>query len=99
MPRVAERVGFEPTCPFGQDAFEAPPLRPLRYLSALSGPRKSQELPSISAFAPATESAARSVKCRRTTMVFTKHLREGIKRGRITYTIRFWTHAHVKAGG
>src|SRR6476659_5687422 len=32
--RMAERVGFEPTCPFGQDAFEAPPLRPLRYLSA-----------------------------------------------------------------
>jgi hypothetical protein len=31
--RVAERVGFEPTCPCGQDAFEAPPLRPLRYLS------------------------------------------------------------------
>jgi hypothetical protein len=31
---LAERVGFEPTCPFGQDAFEAPPLRPLRYLSA-----------------------------------------------------------------
>jgi hypothetical protein len=31
---VAERVGFEPTCPCGQDAFEAPPLRPLRYLSA-----------------------------------------------------------------
>src|SRR5215470_13521656 len=30
---VSERVGFEPTCPFGQDAFEAPPLRPLRYLS------------------------------------------------------------------
>ena len=30
---LAERVGFEPTCPFGQDAFEAPPLRPLRYLS------------------------------------------------------------------
>ena len=32
-------------------------------------------------------------------MVFTKHLREGIKRGRITYTIRFWAHAHVKVGG
>ena len=31
--RMAERVGFEPTCPCGQDAFEAPPLRPLRYLS------------------------------------------------------------------
>ena len=32
-------------------------------------------------------------------MVFTKHLREGIKRGRITYTIRFWLHPHVKVGG
>src|SRR5262249_10827542 len=33
-PRLAERVGFEPTCRFWrQDAFEAPPLRPLRYLS------------------------------------------------------------------
>jgi len=32
-------------------------------------------------------------------VVFTKHLREGIKRGRITYTIRFWTHPHVKVGG
>ena len=31
-------------------------------------------------------------------MVFTKHLRDGIKRGRITYTIRFWAHPHVKAG-
>ena len=35
--RMAERVGFEPTCPFGQDAFEAPPLRPLRYLSVEVG--------------------------------------------------------------
>src|SRR5688572_22595295 len=41
---MAERVGFEPTCPCGQDAFEAPPLPPLRYLSALSGPCQSQEL-------------------------------------------------------
>jgi hypothetical protein len=35
---MAERVGFEPTCPFGQHAFEARPLRPLRYLSAKVGP-------------------------------------------------------------
>ena len=35
--RMAERVGFEPTCRFWrQDAFEAPPLRPLRYLSAVT---------------------------------------------------------------
>jgi hypothetical protein len=33
---MAERVGFEPTCPCGQDAFEAPPLRPLRYLSVVT---------------------------------------------------------------
>ena len=33
---LAERVGFEPTCPCGQDAFEAPPLRPLRYLSVIT---------------------------------------------------------------
>ena len=36
---MAERVGFEPTCPFGQDAFEAPPLRPLRYLSEAGNAR------------------------------------------------------------
>ena len=44
---MAERVGFEPTCPFGQHAFEARPLRPLRYLSARVGPRLSPELPII----------------------------------------------------
>ena len=32
-------------------------------------------------------------------MVFTKHLREGIKRGRITTSVRFWLNARVKAGG
>jgi hypothetical protein len=32
-------------------------------------------------------------------MVFTKRLREGIRRGRIRCSIRVWTHAHVKAGG
>ena len=46
--RLAERVGFEPTCPFGQHAFEARPLRPLRYLSARVGPRLSPESPIIS---------------------------------------------------
>ncbi len=43
MKVMAERVGFEPTCPCGQHAFEARPLRPLRYLSALEGPRLSPE--------------------------------------------------------
>ena len=32
-------------------------------------------------------------------MVFTKRLREGIRRGRITCTIRVWKHLHVKVGG
>ncbi len=32
-------------------------------------------------------------------MVFTKSLREGIKRGRITTSVRFWLNARVKAGG
>ncbi len=32
-------------------------------------------------------------------MVFTKHLREGIRRGRIRCTIRIWTRPHVKVGG
>src|SRR6188508_2013361 len=47
---LAERVGFEPTCPCGQDAFEAPPLRPLRYLSVFScatsqaGPQRVRQL-------------------------------------------------------
>jgi len=32
-------------------------------------------------------------------MVFTKRLREGIRRGTIRCTIRIWTHPHVKVGG
>jgi hypothetical protein len=32
-------------------------------------------------------------------MVFSKHLLEGIRRGRITFSIRIWTHPHVKVGG
>jgi hypothetical protein len=32
-------------------------------------------------------------------MVFTKRLREGIRRGRIKCSIRIWTRPHVKAGG
>lgn len=35
----------------------------------------------------------------RTTMVFTKRLREGIRRGRIRCTVRIWTSPHVKVGG
>jgi hypothetical protein len=31
-------------------------------------------------------------------MVFTKHLREGIRRGRIRCSVRVWTRPHVKVG-
>ena len=31
-------------------------------------------------------------------MVFTKSLREGVRRGRIRCSVRVWTHPHVKAG-
>ena len=32
-------------------------------------------------------------------MVFTKRLREGVRRGRITCSVRIWQRPHVKAGG
>ena len=32
-------------------------------------------------------------------MVFTKSLREGVRRGRIRCSVRIWTKPHVKAGG
>lgn len=32
-------------------------------------------------------------------MVFTKRLREGIRRGRIACSVRIWTRPHVKVGG
>ena len=32
-------------------------------------------------------------------MVFTKRLRDGIRRGRIRCSVRIWTRPHVKAGG
>ncbi len=32
-------------------------------------------------------------------MVFTKSLREAVKRGDITCSVRIWTHPHVKVGG
>lgn len=31
-------------------------------------------------------------------MVFTRHLREGIRRGRIRCSVRVWTRPHVKVG-
>jgi hypothetical protein len=34
-----------------------------------------------------------------TSMVFTKRLREGIRRGRIRCSVRIWTRPHVKVGG
>jgi hypothetical protein len=32
-------------------------------------------------------------------MVFTKHLRDGVRRGRIRCSIRIWMRPHVKVGG
>jgi hypothetical protein len=32
-------------------------------------------------------------------MVFTKRLREGVRRGEITCSVRIWMRPHVKAGG
>ena len=32
-------------------------------------------------------------------MVFTKRLREGVRRGRIRCSVRIWKSAHVKVGG
>jgi hypothetical protein len=32
-------------------------------------------------------------------MVFTKRLRDGVRRGEITCSIRIWKRPHVKAGG
>ena len=32
-------------------------------------------------------------------MVFTKRLREGVRRGRIRCSVRVWTSPHVKVGG
>jgi len=31
-------------------------------------------------------------------MVFTKRLREGVRRGEITCSVRFWMHSHVRVG-
>ena len=32
-------------------------------------------------------------------MIFTKRLREGVRRGEITCSVRIWTRPHVKVGG
>ena len=32
-------------------------------------------------------------------MLFTKRLRDGVRRGEITCSIRIWTRPHVKVGG
>lgn len=32
-------------------------------------------------------------------MTFTKRLREGVRRGEITCSVRMWTRPHVKVGG
>jgi hypothetical protein len=37
-------------------------------------------------------------ECGQVSMVFTKHLRDGIRCGEITCSVRFWTRPHVRAG-
>ena len=32
-------------------------------------------------------------------MIFTKRLRDGVRRGEITCSVRIWTRPHVKVGG
>jgi hypothetical protein len=32
-------------------------------------------------------------------MQFTRHLREGVRRGRVRCSVRVWTRPHVKVGG
>ena len=32
-------------------------------------------------------------------MIFTRRLRDGVRRGEITCSVRIWTRPHVKAGG
>src|SRR5205085_12071126 len=32
-------------------------------------------------------------------MTFTKRLRDGLRRGEITSSVRFWVHPHVQVGG
>src|SRR5689334_15769186 len=52
--------------------------------------------------APATRTHGRGSRGGRSGcdgMVFAKHLREGVRRGRITCSVRIWTQPHVKAGG
>src|SRR3984885_9961200 len=46
----------------------------------------------IPAFPPA------AAKCKLSLMVFTKRLREGVRRGEITCSVRIWTRPHVKVG-
>jgi hypothetical protein len=38
------------------------------------------------------------IACRLSFMVFTKRLREGVRRGEITCSVRIWTRPHVKVG-
>src|ERR1700722_17637719 len=39
-----------------------------------------------------------SVECKLSLMVFTKRLREGVRRGEITCSVRIWMRPHVKVG-
>jgi hypothetical protein len=44
-------------------------------------------------------SASPGRRCTLPEMVFAKRLRDGVRRGEITCSVRIWTRPHVKAGG
>src|SRR6266850_4464937 len=44
-------------------------------------------------------SADRAIEFERRAMVFTKRLREKIRRGRVRCSVRIWTRPHVRVGG
>src|ERR1041385_5133122 len=41
----------------------------------------------------------RGWRAERLAMTFTKRLRDGVRRGEITCSVRIWTRPHVKVGG
>src|SRR6266571_4475816 len=46
---------------------------------------------------PGTRLSTRA-HCKLSSMVFTKRLRDGVRRGEITCSVRIWTRPHVKVG-
>jgi hypothetical protein len=41
----------------------------------------------------------KQIACKLPLMLFTKRLREGVRRGEITCSVRIWMRPHVKVGG